>query len=166
VTAANPTLVDERSVFLSASYQIGARLVRLVGKADALTAEVEWSADDLMSSQYATSVRQNGWMFGLDGREDVGVPSLRSFDPRTRQIFWSKEGFGSATLIRADNTLLAMKTDGELVIVDATNQAYRELARFQLFESTTRALPALSGGRLFVRDESTLKCFEVGGAAR
>jgi hypothetical protein len=66
-----------------------------------------------------------------------------------------------ATLILAGDVLVVMKTDGELVLVEPTTDAYRELARFQIFDGTTRALPALSDGRLYVRDAQTLKCVDL-----
>ena len=67
-----------------------------------------------------------------------------------------------ATLIRAGDTLLAMKTDGELVLIDASIDAYHELARFRLFHTTTRALPALADGKFYVHNSHTLKVFDLG----
>jgi hypothetical protein len=66
-----------------------------------------------------------------------------------------------ATPILAGDVLLLMKTNGELALVEPTTEAYRELARFRLFNGTTRALPALSDGKLYVRDSQVLKCFDL-----
>ena len=57
--------------------------------------------------------------------------------------------------------LIVLKTDGELVLVRADKSRFRELGRTMLFSDTTRALPALSNGRLLVRDTSTLKCVDL-----
>ena len=62
--------------------------------------------------------------------------------------------------------LVLLKSDGELVLVEATSKRYRELARATVFFSDsirieTRALPALSDGRLFIRDTRTLKCLDL-----
>jgi hypothetical protein len=54
-----------------------------------------------------------------------------------------------------------MKTDGTLVVIAADPKGYRELAEASLFQNTTRALPALSNGLLYVRDTKTLKCFDL-----
>lgn len=157
VNGANPLLVDDTHVLLTASYGVGGRLVDIGGG----KAEVEWNSGDVISSQYPTPVVYEGAVFGMDGREDIGVPSLRCLDPLTGKIHWSQDNFGMATLILAGDTLLVMKTDGELVLVEPTTEAYRELARFLLFNGTTRALPALSNGKLYVRDTRTLKCIEL-----
>jgi len=157
VNAASP-VVKKNHVFLSASYGIGSRWVEF----DKDHVKVVESWDDLMSSQYSTCVFFGDILFGVDGRQDGPPGSLRCFDPRNGTLLWSKDAMGMATLIRTEETLLVMKTNGELVLVDATPSEYRELARWQLLGGTTRALPALAHGRFFVRNEKTLKCFELG----
>ena len=54
-----------------------------------------------------------------------------------------------------------MKTDGQLVLVHANPDQYHELARWQLLNGTTRALPALSEGRFYLRNENILKCINL-----
>ncbi|MDA0285678.1 MAG: PQQ-like beta-propeller repeat protein [Planctomycetota bacterium] len=158
VTAANPLILGN-SVFITGSYQFGAVLAR-AGRSGSL--EV-WSSDEILSSQYTTSIAHDKTLFGIHGRQDSAPAELRCINPLTRQIIWSEGGFGYATLILADNKLLIMKTDGELVLAAADTQKYRELARATLFDGrvTTRALPALSNGLLYVRDGKTLKCFDL-----
>ena len=52
--------------------------------------------------------------------------------------------------------------NGELLLVEATPAAYRESARATVFEDgPCRAQIALSGGRLYSRDQKQLKCFAV-----
>ncbi len=118
-----------------------------------------------MSSQYSTCVHKDGVLYGIDGRQDLGVARLRAFDPRTGKVYWTEEGFGTGNLILAGDTLLVMKTDGQLVLAKASPRAYQELATAQPFDTTVQALPALSGGLLLARDTQTLKCLRVGKAA-
>jgi len=153
VTAANPLIVKGQ-MFLSASYGIGARLVSFQG-------ETAWDSDDLMSSQYTTCIEHEGLLFGVDGRQDIPPASLKCFDPVTQQVQWTKDGFGYATLIKADDKLLIMKTDGELVLAALNSSRYEELGRTRLFNDTVRALPALSNSRLYIRDGRTLKCIDL-----
>jgi hypothetical protein len=124
---------------------------------------VVYERQDLMSSQYMTSIVSDEVLYGVDGRADVGAASLRALRPLTGEVLWTRPDFGMATLILADQTLLAMKADGELVLFAADPRAYRELSRFRLCAGTTRALPALAAGRLYVRDERTLRCFDLNG---
>jgi len=155
VTAANP-LIFKDQLFLSASYGIGARLVSFNG-------DTVWDSDELMSSQYTTCIEHQGRFFGVDGRQDIPPASLKCFDPVTQEVLWTQEGFGYATLIKADDKLLIMKTDGELVLAALNHSRYQELARTRLFNDTVRALPALSNGHFYIRDGRTLKCVDLAG---
>ena len=157
VNGANPVLIGNR-VFLSAAYGIGAKLARI----DKSGAKVTLESDDLISSQYTTSIHKDGFLYGVDGRQDVGVARLRCLDLKTGKIRWTKEGFGKATLILAGDTLLAMKTDGALVALKASPAAYTEIASARISKKTMRALPALANGLLYVRDTDTLYCVRVG----
>ena len=75
---------------------------------------------------------------------------------------WTKNGFGIATLILADNKLVILKADGHLVLAEASAEGYRQLSAARVSTDTCRALPALSEGRLYVRDERSLRCLDVG----
>jgi len=156
VNGANPVMIGNY-VFATASYGVGG----FWGKIDRLNASEIWRSQEIMSSQYTTPIDYDGTLIGIDGRQDIGTSRLLCFDPQTKKVKWSQEDFGYATLFEADNKLILMKTDGTLVLAEASPKKYQELGRAQVLNSTTRALPALSNGRLFVRDEKTLKCLQL-----
>jgi hypothetical protein len=54
-----------------------------------------------------------------------------------------------------------MDEGGELILVDADPQAYRERARAKVLSAPVRAHPALANGRLYVRDGSKLVCWDL-----
>jgi outer membrane protein assembly factor BamB len=156
-TGASPVILGN-SIFITGSYRFGAVLAR-AGRSGAI--EV-WRSDEILSSQYTTSIASEKMVFGVHGRQDAAAAELRCVNPLTRQVIWKKSGFGYATMILADDKLLIMKTDGELVLAAADTKQYRELARADLFDgATTRALPSLSNGLFYVRDGKTLKCFDL-----
>ena len=159
VNGASPVSLGKH-VFLTASYGVGATLLKLAG---ASGSEV-WNKQDLLSSQYVTPVPLGTTLFGIDGRDDLGSCHLRAFDPLAGKIHWTERDFGKAAIIRAGDKLLLMGTSGELVLAAASAKRYDELARTRLFRHTTRALPALANGRLYVRDTDTLKCVQVGAS--
>jgi outer membrane protein assembly factor BamB len=157
-TGASPVVLGN-SVFITGSYRFGAVLAR-AGRSGSI--EV-WRSDEVLSSQYTTSVGYNKMLFGVHGRQDAAAAELRCVNPLTRQVAWKKSGFGYATMILAGDKLLIMKTDGELVLAAADTKQYRELSRANLFDGrvTTRALPSLSNGLFYVRAGKTLKCFDL-----
>ena len=156
VTAANPIVINNH-VFITASYGIGSALFKL----DRQSAELVWRDEDLLASQYTTCVEHEGCLIGIDGRQDGPEANLKCIDPFTRTTRWTEPAFGYATLLKAASTVLALKTDGTLVAIAPTLQEYRELSRTSIFTSTTRALPALSKGRLYLRNTHTLKCVDL-----
>jgi outer membrane protein assembly factor BamB len=156
VNAANPVMVD-RHLFVTSSYGIGAALAVI----EKDQARVLWRDEDLLSSQYTTCVQQDGFLFGIDGRQDGPPADLKCFNPKTRETRWTQPSFGYATLILADEKLVILTTEGELILARASAERYDQLARVTVSDSTCRALPALANGRLFVRDSTTVKCFDV-----
>lgn len=156
VNAATPVIVGDH-VFLTASYGIGAVSAK-IGKTDA---KVEWTKHDVLSSQYTTPIVHSGNLYGIDGRADIPPAHLRCIDPKTGRVLWSKDDFGKATLILADEKLVIVKTDGTLVLAKASPAAYGELGRAKILATTSRALPALANGLLFVRDTDKLKCVDL-----
>ncbi|NQV26734.1 MAG: PQQ-like beta-propeller repeat protein [Rhodopirellula sp.] len=156
-TGASPVILGN-SIFITGSYRFGAVLAR-AGRSGVI--EV-WRSDEILSSQYTTSIAYDNTLFGVHGRQDAAPAELRCVNPMTRQVLWKKSSFGYATMILAGDKLLIMKTDGELVLAAADTQKYHELARANLFNgTTTRALPSLSNGLFYVRDGKTLKCFDL-----
>jgi outer membrane protein assembly factor BamB len=157
VNAATPLVFNDR-LFLTASYSIGARLLDV--KPDEL-AEV-WSSDEVLSSQYNTPVMRDGKLYGIHGREDIGEAELRCVDLAAQRVHWSEKDFGVAHLILAGDKLLLARINGELVLARASPEKFTALGRAKICDGMMRAIPALSNGRCYVRDERVLKCVEVG----
>ena len=157
VNAALPIIDDDR-LFLTASYGIGALSARL--SADG--AKELWRRADSLASQYTTPILHDDVYYAIDGRQDGPPADLVCLDPNTGDRLWTEEGFGYATLIRAGDQMIAVKTDGELVLMKTSQVGFEPLSQSRLTSSTMRPLPALSNGRLYVRDTKTLYCVDVG----
>ena len=160
VNAANPVVVGNH-IFLTASYGIGAKLLR-VGTDG--SAKLVWEKQNLLSSQYITPILHDGALYGVDGRQDGPPGRLRALDPLSGKVHWTEENFGMASLIIADGKLVILTTAGGLVLSRATTDKYTELARASLFDGSVRALPALSNGMLYARDTRKLKCVRLARA--
>lgn len=157
VNGANPVILGEH-LFLTASYGIGNVWAKI--EPDKLTVIREGLKP--LASQYTTPIQVGNSLIGVDGRQDGGGPSdLVCFNPATGKEHWRETGFGYASMIKVGSDLLIVKTNGELVIANATSQSYQEKNRVRLTDSTVRALPAFSEGKLFIRDEKQLKCYTL-----
>ena len=158
VNAATP-LVWKDEIFLTVSYSTGAVLL----KAKGTELDEVWSNDRSLSCQYNTPVRVGDYLYGVHGRSDVGTAQLRCVEWKTGAVKWSELNFGVSSLIAVDGGLLALTEAGDLVRFDASPEKYRERARASILGKPTRAVPALSDGRLFARDGNKLVCVKLRG---
>jgi outer membrane protein assembly factor BamB len=91
---------------------------------------------------------------------------LKCLDWNTGAEKWAQRGFGGhGTLIAADGKLLVQSSQtGELIVVEATPHAYRELRRAKLFSGKpdTFTAPVLANGRLYCRSyEGEIVCLDL-----
>jgi outer membrane protein assembly factor BamB len=149
VNAASPVIAGDL-IFVSATYETGAALLRV--KDDALSDL--WSSDEAMSNHYATSVLHNGVLYGFHGRQEFN-PSFRAVDLNTGKVRWSEDRFRAGTVTLAADKLVILRETGELVLADASPQAFRPIARAQILPPTLRAYPAIADGFLYVRNSDT-----------
>ncbi len=155
VNAASPLVVGDR-VFLSSSYGVGAVLLELgQGRPQPV-----WKAQDVLTSHYTTSVHRAGTLYGLHGRQEAR-PELRAVDLASGKVAWTEKRFGAGSLILAGDRLLVLREDGELVLAEATPEAYREISRAAILEGTARAHPALAGAILYARDGRELVAVDL-----
>jgi outer membrane protein assembly factor BamB len=147
VNAATPLVFDDY-LFVSASYGIGAQLLRLEATGPAPI----WANDATMSSQYSTCVYDRGFLYGTHGREDAGEVELRCLEALTGNVRWRVPDFRPAHVTLVGSQLLVLTSEGRLFLAPASPEGFRPLAQATVSQRVTRALPALSRGKLFFRD--------------
>jgi len=155
VSAAAPLVIGDQ-VFLSASYQTGAILLHVENN----RVEKVWSADDVLSNHYATSVYHDGFLYGYDGRQESG-PNLRCVELKTGKIRWSEDRFGAGTVTLAGHRLFLLKENGELLLAPASPDSFKPIARAQILPNGVRAYPAVADGHLYARSKDTLICVDL-----
>jgi len=156
VNAATPLVIGGQ-LFVSACYDTGAILHRVTK--DGL--EEVWKGDDILSNHYNTSIHHEGFLYGIDGRQDIGVAQLRCVDLKTGKVRWTEKPFGCATMLFAEGRLIALNEEGELLLIEATPEGYKEKARAAVLTKPCRAGLALANGRLYARDPERLICWNL-----
>ena len=162
VNAATPVLLPDGRLLVSAAYGIGTVCAAFDGRAATPT----WEGVDSLATQYCTPLLVAGQLYAIDGRDDLPPADFKCLDPATGRVLWAERGFGYGTLVEADGKLVAAKTDGEILLVVPDPAGLRISARARPFggdqAGSLRALPALAGGRLYLRDDRRLMCLAVG----
>ncbi len=155
VNAATPLVLGDR-IFISECYGPGAGLFRFDGK----RLHEIWTRDRLLSNHFASSVHVDGYLYGIDGRQEYG-PSLRCIRVDDASEAWTERAFGTGALIAVAKHVLFVSESGELSRFEATAKAFRRNQSARILTTTVRALPALARGRLYARDERELVCVDL-----
>ena len=155
VNAANPVISDNL-LFFSACYGTGAILLRV----DADRIEEIWKSDQIMSNHYTTCVASKGFLYGFDGRQEEGA-KLRCIELKTGKVRWTADHPGCGSMILADGNLILVDEHGQLVLVEATPDSYKEKARVQVLTPPCRSPIALANGLLYARDTKKLVCWNL-----
>lgn len=154
VNVAQPIVVDESHVFISAGYGHGAALVEVTPGGGGLEARAVWENIN-MKNKFTSSVLHDGYVYGLD--ESI----LACVDPRTGERMWKGGRYGHGQVLLASGHVIVLTEQGDLALVRATPEKHEELARFGAIEGKTWNPPALAGGILLVRNIREMAAFDL-----
>ncbi len=150
VNAAQPLIVDGNRFFVSAGYGHGAALVEVRdGKARTV-----WESTR-MKNKFSSSVLHEGHVYGLD--EAI----LACIDVATGELKWKGGRYGYGQLLLADGHLIVTTERGDVVLVKASPESHQEIARFSAIDGKTWNTPAISDGRLLVRNTREMACYRI-----
>jgi outer membrane protein assembly factor BamB len=149
-----PLIVSSTQIFLSAGYGKGAALIELTREGDQFTASTVWETNR-MKNKFSSSVLVDGYIYGLD--ESI----LACMDAETGELMWKGGRYGYGQLLAADDHLVVLTEDGDLVLVRATPERHEEIAGFSAIEGKTWNVPALSDGLLFIRNTREMAVFDL-----
>jgi outer membrane protein assembly factor BamB len=149
VNAPDP-VVDGTKVFVTAGRAFGGALFDVAGVTTPLWEQVG------LSSHWHTSVLVNGFLYGPDGNNSEGAgrspTSLRCLDWKTGEIKWTESKLGFNGLIAVGGKLLVLTEMGDLVLVDASPDGYKEIGSAHVIEGRAFTAPAFANGRAYVRN--------------
>lgn len=161
VNAANPVVISPKHgkphLLVTAAYGIGS----LYGSFDRNGMTKVWGGTDALASQYCTPLAIGEHFYAIDGRDDLPPADFKCIKQATGEVAWRESNFGYGTLLFADGKIIVTKVDGEMLLVKPDPTGLKVLATARPFKGTIRALPALAAGKLYARDENTLKCLSV-----
>jgi outer membrane protein assembly factor BamB len=113
-----------------------------------------------LESVHSGYVRMGDQVYGGNFRRS----SLVCVDFETGRLAWQDSRPGMCALVGADGHLYLRNEKGPLLLVEGTPDGYREKGRFDPPGRTREpawAHPALANGRLYIRDQDVLLCYDV-----
>ena len=87
----------------------------------------------------------------------------------TGKVKWENRAIGAASICYADGHLYLHGENGDVALVEASPEAYREKGRFTPPDQPKHdkqmekawAYPVVANGKLYIRDHSTLWCYDI-----
>jgi outer membrane protein assembly factor BamB len=127
VNAAMPVFVAPDRLFISSGYDVGGAMLRITGEAKGMKATEVWRNRE-MKNQFSTSIYSNGYLYGFDDE------TFKCVDASTGETKWRERNLGHGSLIHADGRLIVLGEKGQLVLVEATPEAFKVNGRMQVFD--------------------------------
>ena len=154
INIATPIFIPDDKIFISASYDKGAVLLKMTVAEDEMGIEEVWKSR-VMKNHFNSSVLQGDYLYGFDNA------ILTCIEVNTGEEQWQQRGFEKGSLLLADGYLIILGEKGKLALVEANPSEYREKALFQLFDDKCWTVPTLAGGRLYLRNQKEMVCLDL-----
>lgn len=154
------TPVSRDGYIYSATGRGGAGLIKVKMMQDSAEVEQVYASPKLPTA-IGGAVLLGDFLFGTTGQ------SLVCAEFKTGEVKWTERGVGAGSLCYADGRLYLHGENGDLALVEATPEGYREKGRFtppdqpERGQSKAWAYPVVANGRFYVRDSGVLWCYDV-----
>jgi outer membrane protein assembly factor BamB len=154
INVAQPVVLEGDRVFISSGYSVGCALVQVTRSGDRWTATKLWR-NTAMHCKFSSPVPYQDYLYGLD----EGI--LVCVDAKTGKRMWKSGRYGNGQMLRTDDLFVILSEKGQLVLVQATPKGHHELAKFQALEGKTWNVPALVDGRIYLRSDTEMACYDL-----
>jgi hypothetical protein len=86
---------------------------------------------------------------------------LSAVDARSGKIYWQERSIEKATFVWADQKLITLDQDGNLMIAYPSQQGFKIAAKAPLLTNLSWTPPTLVGTRLYIRDRRSLMAVDL-----
>jgi alcohol dehydrogenase (cytochrome c) len=157
----------EGRVFAASAYGAGGGVVKLSKEANGgIKAEEVWFSRN-MENHHGGVVLIDGTLFGANGGNGGGYPVALDF--QTGDVLWNEKDADKRRLRKgsvavADGRIYYRAEEGSIVLIEPSRKEYLERGRFEQPDRTRLpawAHPVIANGKLYIRDQDTLYCYDV-----
>ena len=159
-------LYHDGMVFASSAYGAGGGLVKLSKDANGGVKAEEVYATTEMQNHHGGMILLDGYLYGANGGNEGG--SLVCLDFKTGKVLWDQRASvgrrAKGSLALADGRLYYRTEDGTMLLIEPNPKQYIERGRFEQPDRTRLpawAHPVIANGKLYVRDQDVLFCYDV-----
>jgi outer membrane protein assembly factor BamB len=160
-------LYHDGFVFASAAYGTGGGLVKLSKDANGGVKAEEVYFTKRMQNHHGGMILLDGCLYGANGGNEGGY--LACLDFKTGKVLWDGRDSGKrlapkGAIALADGRLYYRTENGTMLLIEPSPDRYIERGRFQppdRSEEPAWSHPVLANGKLFLRDQDVLLCYDV-----
>jgi outer membrane protein assembly factor BamB len=157
VNALKP-ICREGQVFVSSGYGTGSRMLKVKVAGDQVEVEEVWTNPDL-DNHHGGVLFRDGYLYGAKFGRDWACLEWTS-----GRTVYSAPGVGKGSLTCADGMLYTLSEKLDMGLVAASSEGFEVVSRFRLpeeGEGPSWAYPVVCGGRLYLRHDTHLFCYDV-----
>jgi outer membrane protein assembly factor BamB len=159
-----PTPLGSDDLIYVGSAGTGGGAVKLKKQGDGVAVEQLYFESKLPTAIGGT-VKVGDFLYGTTAQ------ALLCIEFATGKVKWEDRSVGAASLCYADGNLYLHGEDGEVALVEASPDGYREKGRFTPPDQPAHskpmekawAYPVVANGRLYIRDHGSLWCYQIKG---
>ncbi len=160
-------LYHDGQVFAASAYGAGGGLVKLGKDAKGGVQAEEVYLSRKMQNQHGGMILADGALYGANGGNEGGF--LVCLDFKTGNVLWDErdDSQGRAlkgSLALADGRLYYRVENGTMLLIEPNPKQYVERGRFEQPDRSQQPAwvhPVIANGKLYIRDQDVLICYDV-----
>ena len=160
IAVATPVWGPGNLLFVSAEYDAGAKVVQLQRNGLQTKATELWSSNRLRLHHGNAMLIGDTLYFSSGGKGSVAV--LSAVDLRSGKIHWQNREVSKASFVWADQKLITLDQDGNLMIAHPSPEKFEVAAKAPLLTRLSWTPPVLVGTRLYIRDRQSMMAVDLG----
>ena len=160
IAVATPVWGPDNLLFISSEYNAGAKVIELTRNGQQTTAKELWASNRLRLHHGNAMRIGDAIYFSSGGKGSQAI--LSAVDARSGKILWQQRSIEKATLVWADQKLITLDQDGNLMLAQPSPEGFKVLSKAELLTNLSWTPPTLVGTRLYVRDRKTLMSVDLG----
>jgi len=154
-------IYDDGFVYVTSGYGVGCNLFKITADSGRFSAEQVY-ANKVMANHHGGVIKVGDSVYGYS--EGKGWTCQ---DFKTGEAKWQdRHKLGKGSLAYADGHFYLRQEDekGTVALIEATAEGYREHGHFDQpdrSEKNSWAHPVIAGGKLYLRDQDVLLCYDI-----
>ncbi len=148
-------------VYVSSGYGVGCNLFKVTPAEGKFTAEQVY-ANKVMANHHGGVIKVGDYVYGYSDGKGWTCQNFKTGEAKWQD----KEKLGKGAIAYADGCFYLRQEDkpGTVALIEASPDGYKEHGRFNPPDRSDKkswAHPVITGGKLYLRDQDVLLCYDV-----